>query len=284
MEPLLPEHPRCADGRGRPWRDDRKALCGILFVLHTGLPWEWLPQELGFGSGMTCRRRLRDWQAAGVWDRLLRLLLEELHQAGQIDWERAAVDGSHIRAMRGGEHTGPSPVDRARPDSKHHLIVEGPGISSAVTSTGGNRHDSTQPFHLLDAIPRVRGPGRGRPRSRPRTMYADRGYDYPSFRRRLRNRGIQPKIAKRRVPHDSGPGKVRYLVERTFARLHGIRRLRVRYKHRADILTALSPALAAMPTPLKTHGETHSTERFRVTGCGRPDLRSRGIIVRVSGE
>jgi transposase len=62
VEPLLPSHPRRADGRGRPWRDDRKALCGILFVLHTGLPWEWLPQELGFGSGMTCWRRLRDCQ------------------------------------------------------------------------------------------------------------------------------------------------------------------------------------------------------------------------------
>ena len=96
-------------------------------MLHTGLPWEWLPQELGFGSGMTCWRRLRDWQAAGVWGRLHRLLLEELHQAGQIDGDRAAVDGSHIRAMRGGEHTGPSPVDRARPGSKHHLIVQGRG-------------------------------------------------------------------------------------------------------------------------------------------------------------
>jgi IS5 family transposase len=115
-------------------------------------------------------------------------------------------------------------------------------------------------------------------------MYADRGYDYPSLRRRLRNRRIQPKIAKRRVPHGPGPGKARYDVERTFARLHGIRRLRVRYEHRADILTARSPALAAMPTPLKTLGETRSTERFRVTGCSRPDLCSRGIIVRVSGE
>jgi transposase len=63
-----------------------------LLVLHAGLPWEWLPQELGYGSGMTCRRRLRDWQAAGVWSRLHRSLLEELHAAGQIDWDRSAVD------------------------------------------------------------------------------------------------------------------------------------------------------------------------------------------------
>ncbi len=55
---------------GRPRLDDRVALNGILFVLTTGIPWEDLPQELGFGSGMTCWRRLRDWQARGVWDRL----------------------------------------------------------------------------------------------------------------------------------------------------------------------------------------------------------------------
>jgi transposase len=54
-------------------------------------------------------------------------------------------------------------------------------------------------------------------------------------RRRLRRRGIQSKIAKRGVPHGSDLGKVRYVVERTFARLHGMRRLRVRYERRADI-------------------------------------------------
>lgn len=58
--------------------DDRVALNGILFVLHTGIPWEDLPQELGFGSGMTCWRRLRDWQANGVWERLHLALLKRL--------------------------------------------------------------------------------------------------------------------------------------------------------------------------------------------------------------
>ncbi|MBR7825960.1 IS5 family transposase [Actinospica sp. MGRD01-02] len=127
-----------------------------------------------------------------------------------------------------------SPVDRARPGSKHHLIVEGWAIPLAASLTGGNRHDSTQLFPLIDAIPRVRTGGRGRPRSRPKTLYADRGYDYPVFRRRLWRRGIQPKIAKRGAPHGSGLGKVR-VVERTFAWLHGMRRLRVRYERRADI-------------------------------------------------
>lgn len=65
IEPLLPVVPRRADHPGRKRLDDRKVLCGILFVLYTGIPWEFLPQELGSGSGMTCWRRLRDWHQAG---------------------------------------------------------------------------------------------------------------------------------------------------------------------------------------------------------------------------
>jgi transposase len=82
--------------------DDRKVLCGILFVLYTAIPWEFLPQELGFGSGMTCWRRLRDWNDAGVWQRLHEILLARLRGAGQLDMSRAVIDGSHIRALKGG--------------------------------------------------------------------------------------------------------------------------------------------------------------------------------------
>ena len=67
VEPLLPVVERRARHPGRRRLDDRKVLCGILFVLHTGIQWEFLPQELGFGSGMTCWRRLAGWNAAGVW-------------------------------------------------------------------------------------------------------------------------------------------------------------------------------------------------------------------------
>lgn len=77
-------------------------LCGILFVLHTGIQWEFLPQELGFGSGMTCWRRLRDWNEAGVWQQLHEVLLAELNAAARLDWSRAVVDSSHVRAIKGG--------------------------------------------------------------------------------------------------------------------------------------------------------------------------------------
>jgi transposase len=84
-------------------------LSGILFVLYTGIPCKFLPQELGFGSGMTCWRRLRDWNDAGVWQRLHESLLAELNAAGALDWSRAVIDGSHVRALKGGPEQ-----DRAR--------------------------------------------------------------------------------------------------------------------------------------------------------------------------
>ena len=107
IEPLLPRHRPKPQG-GRPRTSDRIALTGILFVLKTGIPWEYLPQELGC-SGMTCWRRLRDWQAAGVWERLHRILLDELGHADKIDWERAALDTSMVPAKRGAKKPDPTP-------------------------------------------------------------------------------------------------------------------------------------------------------------------------------
>ncbi len=117
VEPLLPVRSRRARNPGRLPLDDRLCLQGILFVLHTGIQWEWLPQELGYGSGMTCWRRLRDWNKAGVWGRLHQVLLTELHQAGNLDWSRAVIDGSHHQARRGGPKPGrarSTAPDRAR--------------------------------------------------------------------------------------------------------------------------------------------------------------------------
>ena len=93
---------------GRPRVSDRAALTGIIFVLISGCPWEYLPREMGCGSGMTCWRRLRDWQAAGAWKKIHHALLEEFHQAGEIDWSRAVVDSSSVRAVKGGSKRVPT--------------------------------------------------------------------------------------------------------------------------------------------------------------------------------
>jgi len=104
IEPLLPapKQRRCTHP-GRKPIENRAALTGILFVLRTGIPWEYLPQEMGCGSGMTCWRRLRDWKKAGVWERLHRVLLDKLQEAGKIDWSRAVIDSASVRAMQRGK-------------------------------------------------------------------------------------------------------------------------------------------------------------------------------------
>jgi transposase len=101
VEPLVPRRERRFRYPGRKRFPDREALCGILFVLHTGIAWQQLPAELGFGSGVTCWRRLDEWQRAGVWEQLHRLLLTRLRAAGEIEWARAVVDSSQIQAKKG---------------------------------------------------------------------------------------------------------------------------------------------------------------------------------------
>jgi transposase len=139
---------------------------------------------------MTSWRRLRDWHAAGVWQQLHELLLADtgrMQGDDRLDWSRAVIDSSQVRALK----DGPKPV-RARSTapgrgSKHHLLTEAGGVPLAVGLTGAHRNDVTQLLPLLDKVPRVRG-RRGRPRHRPERLYADRGYDPDRYRRRVRCR------------------------------------------------------------------------------------------------
>ena len=157
IEPLLPVKERRYRYPGRKRLPDRQALQGILFVLHTGISWMHLPAELGFGSGVTCWRRLDEWQRAGVWERLHQLLLARLTRGGR---NRVVACGRRRQpraGQKGGVETGPSPVDRARAGSKHHLLVDATGLPLAWALTGGNRHDVTQLIPLVDRVPLVRG-------------------------------------------------------------------------------------------------------------------------------
>lgn len=106
VEPLIPSGPPKPKG-GRPRVDDRAVLSGIVYVLKSGIPWRMLPTEFGV-SGVTCWRRLRDWQKVGVFERLHRVLLDRLGSAGRIDWSRASLDSASIPAKRGARKPAPT--------------------------------------------------------------------------------------------------------------------------------------------------------------------------------
>jgi len=140
VEPLLPSKERRVRYPGRRRLPDRECLSGILYVLHTGIPWQDLPQELGFGSGVTCWRRLEEWQGAGVWTRLHRLLLHRLRAADAIDWSRAIVDSSHVQANKGAPRrararsTGRAPAPRTT-FSPTPAASRSPSLSRGATET-----------------------------------------------------------------------------------------------------------------------------------------------------
>jgi transposase len=130
IQPLIPVRPRRYRYPGRRPLDDRAVLDGILYILATGIAWEQLPQELGYGSGMTCWRRLRDWNDAGVWDQLHQRLLVRLRQADQLDWSRAVIDAAHLRALKGGRR-------RAQVRSTAH--AQAASTTSSATLAGSAR-------------------------------------------------------------------------------------------------------------------------------------------------
>lgn len=110
IAPLLPPEPPKPDG-GRPRIPDRQALGGILLVLRTGMGWQEITTAMGFGSGTgalwaACWRRLRDWQAVGVWERLHRILLDQLGDADKLDWGRVSGDSASVAAKRGAHSPG----------------------------------------------------------------------------------------------------------------------------------------------------------------------------------
>ncbi|MDQ4062624.1 MAG: IS5 family transposase [Actinomycetota bacterium] len=236
VEPLLPPEEPKPKG-GRPRVPNRAALTGIVFVLKTGIPWEMLPKEMGCGSGSTCWRRLRDWQEAGVWRRLHRVLLDRLGEADKIDWSRASLDSASVAAKKGGEKVGKNPTDRGKPGSKRHLVSDRKGVPLAVVLSAANVHDSKVLEDVVDAIEPIRRPAGkpGRPRKRPDKLHADKGYDSPRCREALRRRAIKGRIARRGVDSSEKLGLHRWVVERTLAWLARYRRLSVRYERRADI-------------------------------------------------
>jgi transposase len=238
IQPLLPQPPkRRFRFPGRKPLDQRKILTGILFVLKTGIAWDDLPADWGCGCGKTCRHYLQHWHELGVWTKLHTLLLAELNNAGEIDWERALIDASFVKAPEGGEDTGPNPTDRSKSGSKHHVLTDAQGIPLNVIVTAANVPDVTQVFQVITTMPPVGGKP-GPKRQKPDSVLGDRGYDSNPARQILQWLGIAPILAARYTEHGSGLGVYRWFVERTNSWLHSFGRLR----RRLDRLTNIQEA------------------------------------------
>lgn len=131
-----------------------------------------------------------------------------------------------------GKKTGPSPVDRRKAGSKHHLLVDARGIPLVILLTAANRNDITQLKPLVTRMPAIRGKP-GHPVCKPRIVQGDRGYSSRTHQRWLRQHGMIPVIAQQHAPHGSGLGQTRWVVERSLAWLHRFRRLSPRYERQA---------------------------------------------------
>ena len=242
IEQLPPLPPQSRAG-GRPPVPHAIVLKLIWHVLATGCRWSDVPKELGC-CGETARTRVRDWQNEGIWNKVHQLLLAKLNKAGKVETEVVIVDSTQTRAFGAGELTGPSPVDRAKPGTKHTLMVDSNGVPLAVRTVGSNRSDQQELIPLVVEFPHIKGKP-GRPKELPDTVIADAGYDDEAARNLLRWLGIEPLIRKRGTAHGSHLGRVRWVVERTISWFKGYRRLRFRYDRTKTMIEAWAKLAAA---------------------------------------
>nr|WP_268240276.1 IS5 family transposase [Streptomyces kronopolitis] len=252
VEPLLPR-----SRMGRPVRDRRQVMNGILWKLSTGAAWRDLPER--YGPWKTVYERFRRWSADGTWDRILAHVQQHSDAVGQVDWSLVCVDSTTVRAhqhaagaRKGGPWAGEA-LGRSRGGltTKIHLACDGQDRPLAFTLTGGNTNDCAQFEPVMDGI-RVARPGPGRPRTRPDRVAADKGYSSRKIRAYLRKRGIACTIPER---IDQINGRLRRgeslcrldrtiyrrrnVIERCFGRLTQHRALATRYDKRATHYQAM---------------------------------------------
>ncbi|MGA5124384.1 IS5 family transposase [Streptomyces pseudogriseolus] len=257
LECLLPK----ADGRGRPWRDHRQVINGVLWRLRTGAPWRDLPER--YGPWQTAYERFARWEADGTWGRLLEAVQARDDSTGVLEWT-VSVDSTINRAHQhaaGARKRGLSAPDepgdashsmlgqalgrsRGGLTTKVHLAADGRGLPLAIVVTPGNVNDSTVFDTVLEAV-RVPRLSAGRPRRKPETVIADRAYSSRAIRAGLRRRGIRTVIPERsdqianrqrrgaaggRPPSfDPEQYKARNVVERCFSRLKQFRAVATRF-------------------------------------------------------
>jgi transposase len=245
LRPLLPPQKAWT---GRPAKDHRLVLNGILWIDRTGAPWRDLPER--YGPWQTIASRFYRWREAGIWDRILAAVQQLADAEGRLDWDIHYVDGTTVRAhqhaagARGGD-AATEALGRGRGgfSTKVHLRAEGGGKLLALLLTPGQRHEATA-FEALMEQGAVRRAGRGRPRRRPRRVVGDKGYSSRAIRRYARRHGISATIPRKRNerrygPFDRAAYRARNRVERLINRCKQFRRLATRYEKRAENYRAM---------------------------------------------
>lgn len=242
--PLLPPPRLRPQGGGTANIDDEAVFAAIVYVLVSGCAWRALPPCFGI-SKSTAHRRFLIWSRAGVWGRLHQRGLDRLAGRGLLDLARLVLDTAHVRAKKGGELTGPSPVDRGRPGSKMHILSDAAGLPLVVGLSGGNTADSDGLKPMIGGYQTKHDPERGRNHPVGK-VHADKAYDRPHLRRWLRGRRIAVRIARIGVEPSDRLGRHRWVIERTLAWLSGYRRLNPRYERHHDNYLAFLGLAAAL--------------------------------------
>jgi transposase len=214
IEPFFP-HPTHFNGRGRPLKDHQRIVNGILWRLHTGVPWRDIPER--YGPWQTIYRRFRRWRRDGTWARILTYLMEDLEGQGRLGHDLWLVDATIVRASRaaGGARKNPREVptiggpwstqliephhhalgrSRGGFGTKVNLLVTDCGIVLGIYVTPGQQHESTAFEPLMRRVLLPRRPGMP---YWPAQLAGDKGYSYPHVRRWLRRHHTEPVIPTR---------------------------------------------------------------------------------------
>ena len=177
--PFLPKRARRTDGRGRPWRENRAVLNGILWILRTGAPWADLPDR--YPSYQTCHRRFQQWVRAGVLRGVLEVLAQALHDEGYLDLQEAFIDGSFALAKQGGASIGKTKRGKG---SKIMAIADRQGLPVAVHVESATPHE-VRLVHATLAERFVR--------QLPERLIGDNAYDSDRLDAELARRGVEPR-------------------------------------------------------------------------------------------
>jgi len=228
LEPLIPKPPRRPDGRGRPWRDSREVLNGVLWVLRTGAPWHNLPDT--YPPYQTCHRRFQQWVRTGALEQILKALSEDLWERRGLDLSECFIDGTFVAAKKGGLCVGKT---RRGKGTKIMTVADRIGLPLSVYATSASPHE----VNLVEPTLNARFL-----EEKPERLIGDKAFDSDSLDKTLEAEGIEM-IAPHRDNRKKSPtqdGRIlrrirrRWKVERLIGWLQNFRRLVVRYEHHIE--------------------------------------------------